>query len=150
MTGTLRGIHVFWCILAFFATVTAVDILFIVRAVGTFPGEEVKNSYVLGLDYNREVERRAEQARLGWTAEAGVEPGPVVVVRMPPGLAVAVRYHVFGSKAEPEPLNLAERAPGEYAASLPVAAPARVELAIEAGQPNKPAVFEATKTLVIP
>ena len=69
-TKPLRGIDVFLWLAAFFVVTFAVDGYFIVRAVNTFPGEQVKNSYVLGLDFNQQVARRAAQAELGWTAEA--------------------------------------------------------------------------------
>src|SRR5690348_6965971 len=80
----LRGIHVFWMVFLFFAVIIAVDAFFIMRAVNTFPGEQVKNSYVLGLDYNREVERHEAQARLGWTAQAGIdmEDGRSLILRI--------------------------------------------------------------------
>ena len=79
----IRGIHVFWWIASFFALVIAADTYFVVRAVGTFPGEQVKNSYVLGLDYNHQLARREAQLKLGWTAEAGLVGGedPMLLVR---------------------------------------------------------------------
>ena len=158
--ATLRGGHVFLIILGFFAAFIAVDVLFIVRAVSTFPGEEVKNSYVLGLDYNAEVARKQKQATLGWRAEIGVEgrSAPMLVVRLAhkddvglAGLDVAARVHVFGSREEYAPIPLKERAAGEYVGELPVQAPVRLDIEIEAHRANEAGpVFEAVKTLVIP
>ena len=68
----LRGVHVLWMVIGFFALIIGTDTYFIISAVNTFPGEQVRNSYVLGLDYNREIEERSKQADLGWTVEAGV------------------------------------------------------------------------------
>ena len=156
----LRGIHVFWMIVAFFLLVIAVDAYFIVRAVATFPGEQVRNSYVLGLDYNREIESRARQSRLGWTAQAGIrdEEEPALVVRFADednapvgGLNVSADYHVVGAGGEKQSLSLVELRPGEYRAPFQIASHSRIELSITARRPgNSEAVFRAGKTLVTP
>lgn len=149
----LRGIHVFFWIVAFFAVTIAVDVFFVVRAVNTFPGEQVKNSYVLGLDYNRQLERRAEQEKLGWVAEAGmINESLVVRVRAGSGpvtgLKVDVGVILPGRGADM--LKLKERAPGEYAAAIDLQGARRVELEIKATRADAIApVFEATKVLEI-
>lgn len=66
----IRGPHVLAAILAFFATVIAVNITFIVFAVQSFPGEDVRRSYLQGLNYNQTIAERRTQAELGWTAAA--------------------------------------------------------------------------------
>jgi nitrogen fixation protein FixH len=155
----LRGIHVLWMLLAFFALIIAVDAYFIVRAVGTFPGEQVKNSYVLGLDYNREVERRDRQRRLGWRAEAGIVQtgGQHLLVHLTSaadeplsGLAVSVQVFSAADGGIDETIELEEREPGSYAAPISLPARARVEMRISAlrSGDTEPA-FEAVKTLVI-
>lgn len=156
----LRGIHVFWMIVVFFLLVIAVDTYFIVRAVATFPGEQVKKSYAMGLDYNRELERRARQVELGWTAEAGIrkEGESALVVRLADeheapvgGLDVSAAYHVVGAGREEKALSLVERQPGEYEAPLPVSSNSRIELSIVARQTGESVpVFQAGKTLVTP
>jgi nitrogen fixation protein FixH len=156
----LRGIHVFWMIVAFFLLVIAVDTYFIVRAVATFPGEQVKNSYVLGLDYNREIESRARQSRLGWTAQAGIraEEGPALVVRLADeakaplrGLEVSAAYHVIGADREEQSVDLTELRPGEYQAPFQVSSRSRVELSITARRRGDgETIFRAGKTLVTP
>lgn len=153
----LRGIHVFWMVFAFFAVVTAVDAYFIVGAVRTFPGEQVRNSYVLGLEYNRSVERAKQQASLGWTAQAGLE-GQTLAMRMRDaqrrplrGLQVSANYVLAGQGGEPQELSLLERVPGEYTAFLAVDGPARIELTFEARRPGEPGVvFSAAKTVILP
>ncbi len=155
----LRGVHVFWMIFAFFALVIGADTLFIVRAVGTFPGEQVKNSYVLGLDYNREVESRARQEELGWSAEVGIQKGdkPALIVRMAnrsrepvTGLDVFASYFVLGAGREERQVALIETRPGEYRAPIDVAAPSRVEFDIRARHKgSETAIFQAAKTLVL-
>ncbi|MEZ6030875.1 MAG: FixH family protein [Hyphomonadaceae bacterium] len=158
-TKGLRGIHVLWWISGFFAVIIALDTLFVTWALQSFPGEEVKNSYVLGLDYNREVERRREQEKLGWTSEVGLEQADDtrLVVRMNgadqapvTGLAVSASVHVIG-EADATTIDLAEGAPGEYTASLAAPSQARLELSISARRHGEEQpVFTAIKSLVSP
>jgi nitrogen fixation protein FixH len=154
----LRGIHVFWMVAAFFAAVISVDAYFIFGAITSFPGEQVKNSYVLGLDYNREVESRERQALLGWTAEAGLQQddGLSLVLRLKgrdaepvSGLVVSASYHVAGQGRGEYDAELIEGAPGQYAARIDVPANARIEVKFAARHTQGEAVvFEAGKTLV--
>jgi nitrogen fixation protein FixH len=157
---TLRGIHVLWMLLAFFALIIAVDAYFIFRAVATFPGEQVKNSYVLGLDFNREVERRERQRTLGWRAEAGVvqDDGQHLLVHLTSaegrplsGLAVSVELFSAAMGPVEETIVLEERGPGDYVAPVVLPAQARVEMNISAQRSgdSEPA-FEAVKVLVTP
>lgn len=53
-------------VLAFFATVIAVNVVFIVAALRTFPGEEEQKPYFQGLHYNDTLEERRRQEALGW------------------------------------------------------------------------------------
>lgn len=155
----LRGIHVLAWLLGMFAVMVAVNTVFVISAVRSFPGEQVKNSYVLGLDYNREVERKRAQDKLGWTSEAGLvhADGPRIVVRMQDaeqrpvtGLALSASLHVAG-QAGAVAVDLAEGAPGEYAAAVDAPAGARVELNISARRAGEDtAVFKASKTLAAP
>ena len=58
--------------LGFFGVMFAVNGVFLYHAITSFPGEDVKKSYVQGLHYNDTLAARAAQAELGWTAEAGL------------------------------------------------------------------------------
>lgn len=155
----LRGIHVFWIVFVFFAVVVGVDSFFIVRAIGSFPGEEVKNSYVLGLDYNREVERREKQANLGWSARAGLQEvdSRLLVVSIADrasepvsGLSVSATYHVKGQGNDEREVTLSETSPGRYEARIDAPDKSRIEVAFAARRDASAApVFEATKSLVI-
>lgn len=156
----LRGVHVLWMTVSFFALIIVADTYFIVRAVGSFPGEQVRNSYVLGLDYNREVEERARQAELGWAAEAGIVQDSHIslVVRMADdaqspvtGLHMTATYFIAGGGREEHKLILAEGAPGEYRAEIPAADSGRAEFRIAAsrGQDND-TIFQTVKAAVIP
>lgn len=154
----MRGIHVFWWIAGFFAVIIALDTLFVTWALQSFPGEQVKNSYVLGLDYNQEVARRREQEALGWTAEVGFSPAShdQLIVRLAgpdqkplTGLKVAANLHILGT-SKAATIELAEGSPGEYRAQIEAHAGARIETEISARRRSDEAdVFKADKTLVM-
>ena len=156
----LRGVHVLWMVVGFFALIIGADTYFIIRAVNTFPGEQVRNSYVLGLDYNREIEERARQTELGWTAEAGiVDKGKAeLVVRFADreqspvtGLHVEASYFLAGGGRAEHRLALDEGAPGEYRAYLDEAHAGRAEFKIAAARGEDTAtLFSASKVAVIP
>jgi nitrogen fixation protein FixH len=71
----LRGWHVLVMLLAFFGAVIAVNATFIVYAVASFPGEDVRRSYLQGLEYNATLSERRAQAVLGWQAAATLRGG---------------------------------------------------------------------------
>jgi len=158
-TKGMRGIHLFWWLCGFFAVMIAVNAVFLYSALTSFPGEQVKNSYVLGLDYNREVERRREQDALGWSAEVGLAQTDAnrVVVRMLgadqtplAGLVVSANVHVAG-QARAITVDLTEGETGEYTANIEAPAGARLETEILARRNGDDAViFKAAKTLVAP
>lgn len=79
----LRGWHVLTLMLGFFGTVIAVNVTFVTLALGSFPGEDVRRSYLQGLNYNQTLAERREQAARGWQASAALreaEGGAVVEV----------------------------------------------------------------------
>ena len=80
----LTGHHVLAAVIAFFAAVIAVNGAFIFTALRTFPGEDVRRSYLQGLNYNQTLAERRAQATLTWRAEAGL-------VSQGEGAAVEVR-----------------------------------------------------------
>lgn len=72
--GELRGRHVLIAMLLFFGAIIAINVAFSIVAVRSFPGEDVKRSYLQGLNYNDKLAERAAQAALGWTAGMEVLP----------------------------------------------------------------------------
>ena len=87
----LTGLHVAGIFSLFFGTIITVNLALAYSAVSTFPGVEVKNSYVASQTFD---DRRTEQEALGWqvyvrTLKGGVSVeitdkagSPVVVDKM--------------------------------------------------------------------
>ncbi len=71
--GKLTGWHVLFILCVFFGVMVAVNVVFTVFAVKTFPGEQVEKSYVQGIHYNDVLKDKERQAALGWAAEIGFE-----------------------------------------------------------------------------
>lgn len=94
---TLKGHHVLMWMLGFFAVMFAANGVFLYNAIKTFPGEEVKQSYVQGLAYNTQLAKNAKQAQLGWTAQVGLE-GRDIVLRLFDADGVALEgYNIAGT-----------------------------------------------------
>lgn len=72
MTRELTGRKVFAIIASAFTVVIGVNVLLAFKAVSTFPGLEVANSYVASQSFDTE---RAAQNALGWTLEHGYAGG---------------------------------------------------------------------------
>ena len=75
----LKGRHVLFIMLGFFGVMFAVNGVFLFHAITSFPGEDIKKSYLQGLTYNDTLTERAAHADLGWQAEAGVRDGQVIL-----------------------------------------------------------------------
>lgn len=70
--GQLTGWHALLWFMGFFGCMFAVNGVFLWTAITTFPGEDVEKSYMVGINYNQEIARRAHQAEQGWDAEIGL------------------------------------------------------------------------------
>ncbi|QYX56385.1 FixH family protein [Roseovarius sp. SCSIO 43702] len=68
----IKGWHVFAGFAAAFAIIISVNLVLAVSAIRTFPGLEVKNSYVASQTFD---ERRAAQDALGWDVAARHQGG---------------------------------------------------------------------------
>ncbi|WP_425041141.1 FixH family protein [Primorskyibacter sp. S187A] len=71
---TLTGWHVAAIFGAFFGTIITVNLMLAYSAVSTFPGIEVKNSYVASQTFDA---RREQQEALGWNVYAQTMNGGV-------------------------------------------------------------------------
>ncbi|ASM72157.1 MULTISPECIES: FixH family protein [Roseobacteraceae] len=69
MTREIKGWHVFTGFVAAFGVIIAVNLTLAYQAVATFPGLEVKNSYVASQSFDAD---RAAQEALAWTVNAEV------------------------------------------------------------------------------
>ena len=73
----LTGRKVLLITLVFFGVIIAANVTMMVSAISTFPGLEVKNSYVASQEFDARA--RAQRA-LGWQAQARSETGGVRLV----------------------------------------------------------------------
>lgn len=84
----LTGKHVLAITVSAFAVIIGVNLLLAFKAVSTFPGLEVDNSYVASQGFNA---RKAAQEALGWTMQPGYEQGRMTLAFTDAqGLPVAV------------------------------------------------------------
>lgn len=67
----ITGRHVLMFTVGAFGVIIAVNLLMAWKAISTFPGLEVANSYVASQDFDK---RRAEQEALGWTVSHDYNP----------------------------------------------------------------------------
>ena len=74
----LKGWHVLLIMLGFFGVMFVVNGVFLYHAITSFPGEDVKKSYVQGLNYTTTLAARAAQSELGWTAQAGLSNDEII------------------------------------------------------------------------
>lgn len=125
---TLNDRHVLAGLLAFFAAIIAINVAFAVVAVRTFPGEDVRRSYLQGLAYNDALAERRAQDALGWNAAAELrrgEAGAVLEVRLRTrdggalnGLRLSGDLRRAATARFDEPLEFAAIGEGRYVARL--------------------------------
>ena len=77
MIAELKGRHVALMFVTGFSIIIAVNVTMATNAVRTFPGLEVKNSYVASQSFDA---RRAAQAALGWQAQASYADNRLTLV----------------------------------------------------------------------
>ena len=86
MTRELTGWHVLGVFVLAFGTIIAVNLTLAFNAVRTFPGLEVKNSYVASQSFDAD---RAAQEALGWDVAAIVEGDRLSLIIDRDGVALA-------------------------------------------------------------
>lgn len=72
----ITGRHVFWGFAAAFGVIIGVNLVLAWSAVKTFPGLEVKNSYVASQEFD---DRRTSQEALGWNVRASHKGGLLIL-----------------------------------------------------------------------
>lgn len=75
-TREITGRHVLIIFVSAFAVIIGVNLFLAYSAIRTFPGLEVKNSYVASQEFNM---RKAAQEALGWTVVADHADGELVL-----------------------------------------------------------------------
>lgn len=91
----IKGWHVFAGFAAAFGVIIAVNLTLAFKAVSTFPGLEVKNSYVASQSFDKD---RAAQLALHWDVSATLDKQTLSLVVLEDGkpIEVAVEGATFG------------------------------------------------------
>lgn len=76
MATPLTGRKVLAMFIAFFGVIISVNLFMAYMAVGTFPGKDVKNSYVASQTFDAD---REAQVALGWTVNVSYQDGELQV-----------------------------------------------------------------------
>jgi nitrogen fixation protein FixH len=154
--GKLTGWHVLWIMLGFFGLMFTVNGIFLYHAITSFPGEDVKKSYLQGLDYNSSLEAKAAQDLLGWSAAAGVydenlvfnlvdATGQPISARL-----VSVELRHPGSTAYDESLVLESFGSGDYVTNISELSAGRWDAQFQVfDSVGAEVVFRANKRIVI-
>jgi len=125
----LTGRHVLFMLIAFFSVTVGVNAIFITKAVSSFSGEDVKGSYRQGLEYNKTIQSRSEQAELGWTVTTNVissaENAQRFIIRVSnqddkpiENLTVSGQFNRPTNLANDEAVSFVERGNGIYEAQI--------------------------------
>ena len=96
MVREIKGWHVLAAFVFGFGIIVTVNLTLAFNAVRTFPGLEVKNSYVASQSFDRD---RAAQLALGWDVSAVLEGGDTLRLTVMDGnraIAPKVESAVFG------------------------------------------------------
>ncbi len=89
--GEFTGKHMLMLLVAFFGVIVAVNVFMMYKAVTTFRGEDVKQSYRQGLDYNATLEKRLQQFSRGWSADIRITTNHNLVLNITDANGLAVR-----------------------------------------------------------
>jgi nitrogen fixation protein FixH len=159
MIRPLTGRGVLVWLIGFFVVVFAVNAVYIAISIDTFRGEDEQKPYLQGIEYNRTLERRAEQARLGWTADvravrvAGGHVNVVVDLKGRTGrpetdakLAGELRHPADENRDRT--LKLTEVAPGRYLADAGPVQSGFWDVLVNGGAKDAP--FETSTRLWVP
>ncbi len=152
----LTGRHVLYWMVGFFAIMFVVNGIFLFHAITSFPGEDVKKSYLQGLTYNQTLDARARQVDLGWQAEIGVTDG-TLILQLDDKYDVPVSGHeVIGSLRRPATqradisLHFNAGRNGVYTADTGAIEPGRWDVRLNVSDPDTgQIVFSARKTIIV-
>lgn len=152
----LKGWHVLLIMLGFFGVMFSVNGVFLFHAITSFPGEDVKKSYVQGLSFNDTLARRAAQAELGWSAEAGWVDETLIVRlqdadnRPLSSQLVVGELRRLATNQDDQAIRFQPRMNGEYVAETGRLAPGQWLLRVNVFDADgERIVFRVEKTLII-
>lgn len=155
-TAPLTGRRVLAIILGFFATVFAVNIVMVWLAVDSFPGLVSRDAYREGLAWNRTLDAKRAQDRLGWRVAVGLTGTGLARsvaaefrdrAGVPlSGMAVTARLIRPVVQGHDLTLTLTETAPGRYTAPVALPFAGNWRLAVEAGS-GKETVWRMERSL---
>ncbi len=139
----ITGRHVLFGLIGFFGVIFAVNGTFIYYALATHPGDDVKDAYVAGIEYNRELAEKREQQKLGWQASLGVKKdargGQYIEVAFVDakgepvrGLKINARLRSPVVASQDRPLKFVSVEPGVFRADVNEPPAAQWDLLIEA------------------
>lgn len=147
--GKLTGRRVLALFAGFFIVVFGMNGLMVFQALSTFDGVEVEGAYQKGRAYNHVLDRMEAQEKLGWTAAIEAAPlgGPGQRTSLSvsfadasgaplEGLAVHGTFWRPVTAGEDRRMDLAETAPGAYAAVFDLAHAGNWLVRISATGPN--------------
>ena len=158
MERRLTGRTVLMILLAVFGVVFAVNGIFIAEAVTTFRGGDEQSPYLQGLEYNRTLAHRTEQAKRGWRAaiafdRTGADAKVTVILRTHAGAPIAGE-RLFGDLRHPADAArdrifvLAQENPGTYSAIVPRVARGAWDVGVHSKSRVTP--FEASRRIWLP
>ena len=106
MMTEIKGWHVATGFVLAFSIIIGVNLTLAVNAVRTFPGLEVKNSYVASQHFEAD---RAAQNALGWDVSAFVRDGHLYLEILEDGSAIApgISDHASSSLISPSKVSRA-------------------------------------------
>jgi len=118
------GKTIWIAIIIFFGVIFAANIAMVTLGVKSFPGEDTKQSYRQGLEYNKTITARNTQAALGWNADITVQD-LTIALHLTDRSGLTIRgLHVTGVLKHPAEtdkdvtLKFAQAANGTYMAPI--------------------------------
>ena len=73
------GKHVLGAVVVFFGVIFIANIAMVTLGVRSFPGEDTKQSYQQGIEFNQTIAERNTQAALGWSADITVQNQTIIL-----------------------------------------------------------------------
>ena len=155
----LKGRHVLFILIGFFAVIFAVNGYFAYSAISTLPGEERGATYEAGLRYNATLADERRQEALHWSHKSQFLPGSRLSVAVADadgspvaGLSIEGWMDRPAAEGADRKLNFTEVAPGRYEAMTGAAEAGAWILAFTAQKPrlgSDPAVYRVKERLWI-